>query len=451
MTTMMKRMFSPAALATVGGLATLATATAGNWPGLRGPHQDGSGDDSMKLPAEFSPTENVAWSTDLPGPSAGSPCVWGDRVFVTAAVEDTKALKALCLDAGSGEIVWEREVAQGFSLDPRSNLASPSPATDGKHVAFFFGTGDLAVFDFQGEQLWSTNLVGSRDYYFAFQWTFSTSPLIHDGMLVMQVLQRDTSFNFADFQRGEPGREDNPSYLVAFDIANGSELWRVERPSKAVAESREAFTSPVIAEVDGKEQLLVAGGDAISGHDPGTGRELWRWGTWNPDRISHWRLVPSPVAGKGIALACAPKGDPIYAVSMRTGELAWKSEAKEVSSDVCTPLFYRGHFYVLNGEFKDKRLSCIDPETGKVLWTGEIGAGVKIECSPTAADGKIYFLDHNGTVYVVDADPTDFKLLHSVPFGSRAVKDLRSTIALADDSLFIRTHDKLFRIGKKGS
>jgi outer membrane protein assembly factor BamB len=431
-------------------LGATAAATASSWPNHRGPHHDGTGDPSLKLPAKFSPTEGVTWSIDLPGPSAATPCVAGGKVFLTAAVEGSNSLKALCYDVADGKLLWEKELSRGrIALDDRSNLASPSPATDGERVVFYFGTGDLLVTDFDGEVLWEKNVIGSDDYYFAFQWTYSTSPLVHDGQVIIQVLQRDTAFEHFDYQRGKPGDDSIESYLVAYDTVTGEQKWKSERPSEAVAESREAFSSPVVyvGGDGGRPVLLVAGGDAISGHDPGSGKELWRWGTWNPEKIGHWRLVPSPVAGAGVALACAPKQAPVYAVSASDGKLLWKSSEPEVSSDVCTPLFHDGFFYILNGDFKDKRISCVEPATGKVRWTGEIGTRAKIECSPTCGDGKIYFLDHNGTAFVVAANPEKFELLHSTEFGSNRVKNLRSAIALAEDSLFIRTHDKLYRIG----
>jgi len=429
-------------------IALLPHSLAGNWPNHRGPAYNGSNDTEEALPATFSPTENVRWKTALPGPSSATPAIWGNRVFLTAAVKETETLKALCLDAKSGKTLWEKDIAKGFRIDDRSNLASPSPATDGKHVVFFFGTGDLATFDMDGKELWNKNLIGSDDYYFSFLWSFSTSPLIHRDQVVMQVLQRDESFNQFNLQRGEPGKKDNPSYLISFDITTGKELWRKIRATRAVAESQEAFSTPAPATADGKEMLIVSGGDVLTAHDPYSGKEIWRWGTWNPKRIGHWRLVPSPVTGGGVALVCAPKKSPVYAVDLKTGKLAWQSEASEISSDVCTPLFYRKHFYVLNGERKQKYLSCVDPATGKILWTGDIGAKTKIECSPSAGDGKIYFLDHNGTVYVVAADPKKFTVLHRVEFGSRNIKNLRSTIAIAGGDLFVRTHDTLYCIGQ---
>src|SRR2546426_3783149 len=232
----------------------------------------------------------------------------------------------------------------------------------------------------------------------------------------------------------------------------GKELWRHVRPADAVQESLEAFTTPIPFTHDGRSEILIAGGDCITGHDPAAGRELWRWGTWNPDKIGHWRLVPSPVAGGGTVLACAPKGSPVYAVkaggngALKESDLGWISQDREVSSDVSTPLFYKGHFFILNS---DKRmLSCVDPATGKVIWTGNLESKAKIEASPTGADDKIYAMNHRGDVFVVQAG-NEFKLLHTISLGDEGDKDLRSGIAVSQGQLFIRTGGKLYCVGTK--
>ncbi|MDG2123171.1 MAG: PQQ-binding-like beta-propeller repeat protein, partial [Verrucomicrobiales bacterium] len=401
-------------------LSTLTLASATDWPDYRGPFDNGTGDPSLKLPSKFSTTDNVAWSVDLPGRSAATPAIVDGKIYLTAAVESDKSLHALCLDAKTGKTLWDKTVSKGrIQLDDRSNLASPSAAVEDGHVVFYFGTGELLVTNPAGEQLWEKNVIGSDDHYFSFQWTYSTSPVIHDGQVIIQVLQRDTSFNFNDYQRGPEGEKKNPSYLIAYDLKSGKQLWKSERKSDAVAESLEGFSSPAIYNDGSRDMILVTGGDAITGHDAKNGKELWRWATWNPNKIGHWRLVPSPVAGAGVALACAPKKEPIYAVSTKNGKLLWKSEDSEISSDVATPLFYKGHFYIVNGEYKDKRISCVEPKTGNVLWTGEIGTRAKIESSPHAADDKIYFMDHNGTVFVVAADPKKFTLLNRAEFGDK--------------------------------
>ncbi len=198
---------------------------------------------------------------------------------------------------------------------------------------------------------------------------------------------------------------------------------------------------------------------AFMGHDPATGAELWRWSTWNPQKIGHWRLVTSPVGGDGIVLACAPKREPIYAFKasgkgvLGESDIAWITNddaRKEVSSDVCTPAFYKGRFFIVNGYRQS--IACVEPATGKVLWDQRIEPPdvrlQKIESSPTVADGKLYVMDHRGTVIVVAA-ADKFELLGINQMGSDQEQEVRSTIALANGHLLIRSNGKLYCVGKK--
>ncbi len=418
--------------------------SAENWSNWRGPSFDGSSPE-RGLPATFSKTNGVRWVAALPGPSAATPAIWGDRVFVSSTDAKAKTLLAIALDRRTGKPLWQHQVGVGFNADDRSTYSSASPVTDGKLACFYYGNGDLAAFEADGKQVWARNI--QKDYGpFAYQWTYAASPLLHGGKLYIQVLQRDVPVHGR-------GRTDGPndSYLLALDPQTGKELWRHVRPSDASQESREAYSTPLPLHHGGRDELVIVGGDCISGHDPATGKEFWRWGTWNPTRIGHWRLVPSAVAGAGVVLACAPKSAPIYAVklggqgTLDDSGLAWFSKEREVSSDVATPLFYQNRFYILNGE--RRTISRVEPATGKVDWTGELGRGAKIEASPTGADGKIYFMDHRGTVYVVEAG-AEFKLLHTVSMADEGDDILRASVAISQGSLFIRTGSKLYCVGQ---
>lgn len=426
---------------------------AGEWPNWRGPAYDGSSEEKG-LPEQFSPVENTRWSFALPGPAASTPAVWGDAVFLTTTDEKTQKLLGICLDRHTGAVKWQAEIGQGFRQDERSNYAGPSPVTDGERVVFFFGTGDMAAFSLEGKRQWSRQI--QADYgSFAFLWTFSSSPVLHGGHLYLQVLQRDSSFEGNGALRGKPGGG-NESYLLSLDPATGKEQWKVARPSDANAEALESFATPMPYRWEGRGELLVTGGDCVSGHDLATGQELWRSPSWNPEKISHWRLVPGPVAGDGVILACAPKRAPVYAYKaggrglLKAEDLAWSSSEEvnspDVSSDVSTPLFYRNRFYVLNSD--RKALSCVEPKTGKLLWEWRAEGGTKIESSPTAADGRIYFLDQRGRVTVLAAGD-QAKLLHQAEFGDANQKDIRSSIAIAHGCLFIRTNAALFCVGAK--
>lgn len=415
------------------------------WPHWRGPFFNGSST-ATNLPTTFSKTDQVLWAADLPGPSAATPAVWDRHVFVSSTDEEAGTLLALTLDRASGRELWRHQLGERAARDRMSNYASPSPTTDGALVIFFYGQGTLAAFDVAGSQRWLRDL--ARDYgEFAFGWTFASSPLLFNGRLYIQVLQRDVPVNGR-------GRTDGPndSYLLALDPGTGKELWRQLRPSDARAESRESFASPLPYHDRGRTEILLIGGDCLTGHHPATGEELWRWGTWNPTRIPHWRQVPSAVATAGVILACAPKRDPIYAINaggqgtLGDAAIAWKStDRRELTSDVPTPLVYLGDFFVLSD--LQKSLARVEPQTGRVKWLISTPGNAKYEASPTGADGRIYLLNFRGDVVVVNAE--DGEVVHQAAFGEPGDDRTRSTIAALESQIFVRTNRKLYCLGTR--
>lgn len=409
---------------------SIATVQSENWPQWRGPAQNGSSTEK-NLPSTFSKPENLKWSVAMPGPSAATPVIWGDHVFVSTSNLEEKAMYAMAIDRKSGKVLWSRKAGEGLERDKNSNYASPSPVTDGKVVIFFYGNGPLVAYDFAGKEIWSRNLLTEYGRL-SDGWTFSTSPLLHEGKLIIQVLRR------------------SDPYLLAIEPATGKNIWKVTRDGKAVAESRDGFASPVPVEHKGRKELLVIGCDDLTGHDPVTGKELWRWGTWNPERIGHWRQVPSPAFADGVILACAPKRSPIYAIKaggngvLADTDIAWQSEPRSpVSSDVPTPLTYLGDFFVLS---EGGSLSRVEPKTGKSKWSIKVSAKGAVQCSPTGADGKIFFQDFSGQTFVVNAE--DGALLSTNALGEKGENMIRSAVAIAQGQLFIRTNLKLHCISK---
>jgi len=428
------------------GVVSQALAT--DWPHFRGPFYNGSTDET-NLPTDWSTTDNIAWTADLPGPSAATPVVSGSCVFVSSTDLASEGLQALCFDRSTGAQRWahdivDDDITEGLRRDTRSTYAAPSPAADGDVVVFFYGNGLLYAFDYDGNKLWNRNL--QKEYgEFSSLWTFATSPLLYGGRLYVQILQRDVPVDGRGKQRAE-------SYLLAIHPKTGLNSWRSLRPSQAVAESREGFTSPVpFAGKTGKE-LLVIGGDALTSHDLLTGEELWRWETWNPDKIGHWRHVPSPVASEEVVLVCAPKRDPVYAIKRGgTGQLtsssvAWVSkEHKQVTSDVPTPAHYDGDFFILSDVAKS--LTRVSP-SGDIKWTLSKTPGLKkYEASPLAADGKIYLINFAGEVTIVDAESGE--ILKTISMDANKEGDVRSTIVAAGGQLFIRANRKLYCVGEK--
>ncbi len=418
---------------------------ADNWPNWRGPFYNGSSVEKG-FPSVFSKTQGVAWQIQLPGPGASTPIVWKNAVFLTSVDEKTENVVGMRIDANSGKIVWSVPLSSGTHIDERSTYASSSAVTDGKTVWFFTGKGDLAAYDFEGQEIWRRNI--EKDYgAFAFQWTFSSTPLLYEGTLYLQILQRDVPVN-------ERGRTDGPikSFLLAMEPDTGKTKWESERTTDAVQESKEAYSTPIPILHDGRAEILIAGGDYLTGHDPANGKELWRWGTYNQEKIGHWRTVTSPVYGDGIILVSAPKGAPVYGIQAGgNGFLLdtfrrWTSEGKEVTTDVPTPLFYDGYFYILNDRLKI--LNCVQPQSGAVLWSKPLGAKVKMEASPTGVDGKIYMISHLGEVIVVSAGPEGGKILNTATFGEPQSVYIRASIVPANGTLYIRTDDTLYAVRK---
>ncbi len=434
-------------LALIPSFLLCALASAENWPNWRGPYHNGSSNET-KLPESFGKTDNVKWSVKMPGAGSSTPVIWGDHVFLTSANGDKNSV-ALAFDRKTGKELWRKEFP-GVAKDNRSNFAAPSAVTDGENVVFFFGNGQMGVYDLSGKELWSDDLA-ERIGGFAFGWTFSTSPVLHGDKLYLQILQRDEPVDGR-------GAENAESFILALNPATGEELFRQVRPSEALMESREAFTSPIVVNAGGREELVVIGGDSISGHDLNDGcKELWRWGTWNPDREKFWRIVPSPVYGDGVFLACAPKKHPIYAVkaglkgTSDDSALAWVSEVTKqqpLTSDVSTPLFYQGRFYVLSSNAKS--LICVEPKSGKIIYSQPVGPKEinrqKFEASPTAGDGKIYLINQLGDVFVVKAGD-NFELLHHAEMGESLLNITRSSIAISQGNLFVRTDTHLYCVG----
>ncbi len=433
-------------------LVVVSVVRAGDWPQWRGPYFNGSTDEK-NLPSDWSSprgslrrTDKIVWSVDLAGSSAATPIIWGNKVFLSGVDSDREMLLAMCFDRTNGKLLWRHDVAKGISHDKRSTYAASSPVTDGKIVVFFYANGDLVCFDLNGRRQWARNL---HDDYgpFAFQWTFGSSPTLFEGRLYVQVLQRDVPVR----GRGLKDKK-NESYLLAMEPETGDTLWRQIRPSKGRAESREAYSTPIPFSFNGNQQLLIVGGDALTGHDLETGKELWRWGTWNPRRITHWRLVPSPVTSDGVILVCAPKSAPVYAIRptgtgvQDDGAIVWFSqEVREVSSDVPTPALFDGDFFVLSD--LRKRLSRVEPRTGKVKWTIRTPGSAKYEASPLAADGKVYIINHAGEVAVIDA--ANGNVLNLIPMDKPSGREVvRASISAAYGHLFIRTTRRLYCVGK---
>jgi outer membrane protein assembly factor BamB len=425
-------------------LAFTIAAQGANWPQWRGPAFNGTSPEKG-LPSEIT-KESILWKTELPSFSGATPAVWGDSIFVVSP-DANKDLHLMCLDRKDGKVRWQQKCSTGDINKGKGNMASPSPITDGRLVYALFGTGDLLAFDFAGKQVWKRDL--GADYgKFAIMWTYGSSPLLYGGKLYVQVLQRTPAPSDYPGMAGAAG--DRESYLLALEPATGKTLWKHVRPTNARLESMESYSTPVPHEAPGgKPQILLVGGDCVSGHDAATGEELWRGYGINRKGGEWMRVVPSVVSADGLAIACGPKQEP--AIAFRTdlkGDItssgvAWSFDEKQ-TPDVCTPAYSNGRLFALNGD--KQTLTCLDAKTGSKIWQGKLGNIGVMRSSPTVADGKVYTISENGSMVVCDANGPDFKILSTFQF--EGAEPTRSAVAVSDGRLYVRTANALYCVGK---
>jgi len=407
-------------------LAALLPASAhANWPQWRGPDLNGVSAE-RGLPLKWGAAENITWKLAMPDRSGSTPIVWGERVFLNVAEGDTLAL--WCVDRSKGTLLWKRPLGGGNVRMRKHNMSSPSPVTDGKGVWVMTGTGVFKSFDFEGRELWTRDL--QKDYgAFGLNWGYASSPLLHEDSLYVQVLHGMNT--------------DDPSYVLRVDKKTGKTLWRVERPTDAVRESPDAYTTPALLRYGKTTEVVVSGGDYVTGHDPATGKELWRAGGLNPDREPFYRVVASPIVFDGLVyvptrvkpllvLRAGGRGD------VSKSHLAWSTQN---GPDVPTPVTDGKFFYVVN----DRGIVwCLDAKTGKEVYAQQRLKPGTYSASPVLADGKIYVTSEDGVTSVIKAG-AQFEVLAENDFAEYCL----SSPAVSDGQIFIRTSGHLYCIGQR--
>ena len=406
-------------------LVSLAVANAENWPQWRGPSLNGVSSET-NLPLRWNVEENIAWKMPLPDRSGSTPIIWGDKIFLNVA--EGNDLFLWCVDRNKGEPIWKKLLGSGNVKMRKHNMSSPSPVTDGKNVFVMTGTGVLKGFDFSGKELWARDI--QKDYgEFGLNWGYSSSPLLWQDTLFVQVLHGM--------------KTDAPSYVLAINKKSGKTTWKVERPTTAIAESPDSYTTPALLRYGKNLELIITGGDVVTGHDLSTGKELWRANGLNPANEPFYRVVASPVIFNEIiyaptrvrpllALRAGGRGD------VTNSHLLWSTQN---GPDVPTPVTDGKYFYVVN----DKGVVwCLDAKTGAEIYGQQRIKPGTYSGSPALADGKIYVTNEDGVTTVMKAGPK-FEVL-----SENALDDYcLSSPAISDGQIFIRTAKHLFCIGKK--
>ena len=454
-----------------------ASAAVPQWPQFRGPNSSGIAE-ADKPPTEFGPETNLLWKTRVP-PGVSSPCVWGDRIFLTAA--EGEKLSALCVNRHDGTILWRQSVLSGKprELHKKNNPAAATPATDGRSICVYHATFGLIAYDFDGHERWRQPMPDLLTRNGS-----GTSPAMLDGRLVLNC----------DVEEGK-------SFIAAFDPTTGKELWRTARP-----DFMSGYTTPVRWHREDRDEIVAVGSLRILGYNLSDGNE--RWSIGGTEAVS---VCPTPVVGAGQlyvmsrsfggsklppfallvagvdkdadgrisrdeiprqfieqgmfsgidrnqdgfvtekewddAAAFIGKGDyGIFALKapgegeLTTNHVVWKHK-KGVAS-VSSPLYYRGRVYVVQD---GGRVTCMSAAGGKKLFEQErLGAEGDYFASPVAADGKVYYSSSLGAVTVAEAGDT-LKIVARNDLG----EPIMATPAIADDKLYVRTDGQLWAFGTK--
>ena len=377
-----------------------------NYPFFRGPAGDGIAYQT-KVPEKFDAAsgDNVLWKVKVPKHGYNSPIVWGDQLFVTGA--DNEARVVYCYNKNTGDLLWEAkadQIAGSPAKMPKvtedTGLAAPTMATNGVAVFALFGTGDVIALDFSGKRLWAKNL-GVPDNHYG----HSSSLIIYKDKLLIQY----------DTNRG--------AKVLALSTNDGSNQW------ETVRDVRISWASPVLADVDGKTQLILTGEPLVAGYDPENGKELWTVDCMMGE------VGPSVGYADGVVYA-ANEYATLAAIKVGSAaEVIW--EESEYLPEVASPLAKDGLLMIATSYGV---LACYDAKDGSHYWEQEDGDG--IYASPIYADGQGYVMDMGGNLHVIKL-AEEFELVAESELGEKSV----GSPVFADGKMYLRGFDHLYCIG----
>jgi outer membrane protein assembly factor BamB len=413
-----------------------------SWPQWRGPSGQGISEEK-NLPTTWSPTKNIKWKTQITGRGHSSPIVWGNKIFLTTAIEGpvvpgAKAVKhmdgdkeyihpdsvgadhkhffkVICLSRETGKILWEQTSFEGTPYDDRhrkSSFASSTPATDGKYVYAFFGSEGLYAYDMKGKFAWKADLGKLATAGMG----TGTSPILYDNLVIVQC----------DEENGER------SFIVGINKKTGKEVWRTPRKVQV------SWATPLLVRTTNRAELITSGNEAVIAYEPATGKELWR------HKGVDSNAIPSPVANNEMVFISA--GFPArIAMAIKLGgsgdlvdSVVWKYA--KGTAYVPSPILYGEYLYLTTDR---GILTCLDARTGEVKYEGgRVPIPATFTASPIAFDGKILMTSEDGDTFVIKAGPK-----HEILGTNTVGEPVYASPAVADGNIFIRGERSLYCIG----
>lgn len=375
---------------------------------FRGPFSNGVAY-VKNIPTEWdvSSGKNIIWKAALPRLGFNSPVIWDDKLFFAGA--DNEVREVFCYNRITGELLWQKEVKdiegspeKAPKTTSDTGLSAPSVTTNGKAVFAIFGTGDLIAFDISGNRLWAKNVGVPNNHY-----GHSSSLICHDGKLILLF----------DTNRG--------GKISALSTSNGEVIWETIRKNKI------SWSSPVLAEIDGKMQILTTTDPFIAGHDFETGEELWKV------ECLMGEVGASAAYGQGLVFGANENARLVAIKPGVTPEIVWEND--EYLPEVATPVESDGLLFIATsyGVF-----ACYNALTGEKHWEHEANEGYY--ASPIIADGKVYAVDLGGVMHIFEVNK-ELKVLGEPELGEGMV----ASPVFSDGMIYLKGNSNLYCIGNK--
>ena len=402
-------------------LLSESSLVAEDWPQFRGPTGQGISTEK-NLPTEWGPDKNVKWKASIPGLGWSSPVLVNGRIYLTTAVpvgegdKPDQSLRAMCLDAKTGDIIWDEQVflqdgETAPAIHGKNSHASPTPVVVKDKLFVHFGHMGTARLDLGGKPIWT-----NRDLAYKPVHGNGGSPIYHDGLLIFTA----------------DGASD--PLVIALHAESGEVAWKYARPE--VTSNRFAFATPLAIEVNGQTQIVAPGGGSVSGINAKDGTEIWR--SYYGDGYS---VIPRPVFAHGHVFVSSSYNNPIAFAIRPDGQgdvtkthVAWETE--KAAPHTPSMLAVGDELYMVAD---DGVAACYNAKTGKQNWQQRLPG--KYSASPVFADGRIYFVNEEGKGTVI-APGKKFKQLGDNGFEEPTL----ASYAIANGAIFVRTKEHLYRI-----
>lgn len=402
-------------------LASGVQVRAADWPQFRGADHNGVSTET-DFPVSWGAGKNIRWRAALPRPGNSSPIVSAGNVFITCAQDEHGTRRTLyCFDASDGTKKWERTVSYEH-VDPthaRNPYCASTPAADGRRVVVWHGSAGVHCYDFDGKELWSRDLGVFRHI-----WGYASSPIIYGNSIILNC---------------GPGQR---SFVIALDRKTGQTLWQTDEPGGADDRGPDgkwvgSWATPVVAKVDGRDELLVAQSRHVNTYDPDSGHILWTCGGTGD------LAYADVMAGNGIAIAAGGYGGPAIGFKLGgSGDVGQSNQLWRVDRNpqrIGTGVVIGPNLFMVS----EPGLACIEMSTGREIWKQRL-AGQTFWGSVVRAGDRLYATSQQGVTCVFAADPKAFHLLASNDLSEPS----NSTPALADGCIYLRTASALYCVAE---